>query len=68
MQLNSEKAKALAQSKAEEQIATIEATEAQERYQYSINASKIDEYTAALDGKNKVVLNGKEITSEMVQL
>lgn len=67
MQLNSEKAKALAQSKAEEQIATIEATEAQERYQYSINASKIDEYTAALDGKNKVVLNGKEITSEMVQ-
>lgn len=67
MQLNSEKAKALAQSKAEEQIATIEATEAQERYQYSINASKIDEYTAALDGKNKVVINGKEITSEMVQ-
>ena len=67
MQLNSEKAKALAQSKAEEQIATIESTEAQERYQYSINASKIDEYTAALDGKNKVVLNGKEITSEMVQ-
>lgn len=67
MQLNSEKAKVLAQSKAEEQIATIEATEAQERYQYSINASKIDEYTAALDGKNKVVLNGKEITSEMVQ-
>lgn len=67
MQINTERAREKAKATAEEKLATIEAQEAQERYQYALNTEKIQRFTEALGSKNSVVVDGVEITRAMIQ-
>lgn len=66
MQINAEEARALADAKAKEAMAILEADDALQKQTYLENAKKIEEYTAALKDKDTAMVDGVKITQETI--
>ena len=66
MQINAEEARALADAKAKEAMAILEADDALQKQTYLENAKKIEEYTAALKDKDAAMVDGVKITQETI--